>query len=144
MTPGLPLGPQPSNAFALIPGLPSFWLATLQCLCLDSWACFLLARNLATPCLGREPKARVATNTINFTVSLYTLVTMTIYHPILHGCVKLLFPVLFDEWLTLAIPFPTTFPLNLGWKMRHFVPTFNGTYHHTFKQHVCVCNMNYE
>jgi hypothetical protein len=83
-------------------------------------------------------------DTINFTTSLYTLVTMTIYHPIVHGCIKSLFLVLFDEWLTFAIPSPTTFPLNLGWKMEHFVPTFNGTYHHTFKQHVRVCNMNYE
>ncbi len=39
-----PLGPHPCNAFALIPELPSSWLATLQPLC-----------------LGREPKARVAT-----------------------------------------------------------------------------------
>jgi hypothetical protein len=61
MTPGLPLRLHPSNAFAFAPGLPSFWLATLQCLCLDSRASFLLTCNLATPCLGREPKARVAT-----------------------------------------------------------------------------------
>ncbi len=30
VTPGLPLNPQSCNAFALIPGLPSSWLATLQ------------------------------------------------------------------------------------------------------------------
>jgi len=30
MTPRLPLGPQPCNAFALILGLPSSWPATLQ------------------------------------------------------------------------------------------------------------------
>jgi hypothetical protein len=48
---------------------------------------------------------------------------MTIYHLVVHGCVKSLFLVLFDEWLTPAIPFPTTFLLNLGWKMRHIVPT---------------------
>jgi hypothetical protein len=47
----LPLGPQPCNAFAFTPGLPSSWLATLQCLCLDSRASFLLARNLAMPLL---------------------------------------------------------------------------------------------
>jgi hypothetical protein len=64
MTLGLPLGPHPSNAFAFALGLLSFWLATLQCLCLDSWASFLLARNLATPCLGREPKARVVTTIV--------------------------------------------------------------------------------
>jgi hypothetical protein len=29
----------------------------------DPWA-FLLARNLASPCLGREPKVRVATPTL--------------------------------------------------------------------------------
>ncbi len=52
MTPELPLGPHPSNAFAFVPGLPSFWLPGF--FPLDS-------RNLATPCLGREPKARVAT-----------------------------------------------------------------------------------
>jgi hypothetical protein len=85
-----------------------------------------------------------SSNTINFTTSLYTLVTMTIYHLVVHGCVKSLFPVLFDEWLTFAIPFLTTFPLNLGWKMQYFVPTFNGTYHHTFKHDVYVCNMNHE
>jgi uncharacterized membrane protein YhhN len=61
MTPELPLGPHPSNAFAFVPGLPSFWLATLQCLYLDSRASFFLAHNLATSCLGREPKATVAT-----------------------------------------------------------------------------------
>jgi len=44
VTPRLPLGPHPCNAFALTPGLPSSWPATLQPLC-----------------LGREPKARVAT-----------------------------------------------------------------------------------
>jgi len=44
VTPRLPLGPQPCNAFALIPGFPSSWPATLQPLC-----------------LGHEPKARVAT-----------------------------------------------------------------------------------
>jgi hypothetical protein len=65
VTPGLPLGPHPSNAFAFAPGLPSFWLATLPCLCLDSRASFLLAFNLATPCLGREPKARVVTIVIS-------------------------------------------------------------------------------
>jgi hypothetical protein len=53
MTPGLPLGPHPSNAFAFAPGLPSFGLPGF--FPLDS-------RNLATPCLGREPKARVATS----------------------------------------------------------------------------------
>ncbi len=62
VTLGLLLGPHPSNAFAFAPGLPSFWFATLPCLCLDFRASFLLAYNLATPCLGREPKARVATN----------------------------------------------------------------------------------
>ncbi len=32
----------------------------------------------------------------------------------------------------------TKFPLNLGWKMLHFVPTFNGAYHHTpKKRHTC-------
>jgi hypothetical protein len=56
-------------------------------------------------------------DTINFTTSLYILVTVTIYHPIVHACVKSLLPMLFDEWLTLAIPSPTTFPLNLGSKM---------------------------
>ncbi len=61
VTPKLSFGPHPSNAFAFAPGLPSFWLATLPCLCLDFRASFLLACNLATPCLGREPKARVAT-----------------------------------------------------------------------------------
>jgi len=30
LTPGLPLGPHSCNAFALNPGLPSSWLATLQ------------------------------------------------------------------------------------------------------------------
>ncbi len=44
VTPRLPLGPHPCNAFALTPGLPSSWPATLQPLC-----------------LGREPKARVMT-----------------------------------------------------------------------------------
>jgi len=44
VTPGLLLGPHPCNAFALTPGLPSSWPVTLQPLC-----------------LGREPKARVAT-----------------------------------------------------------------------------------
>jgi hypothetical protein len=39
----------------------SSWPAPSQCLCLDSQPSFLLARNLATPCLGHEPKARVAT-----------------------------------------------------------------------------------
>jgi hypothetical protein len=34
MTPGLPLGPHPSNVFAFAPGLPSFWPATLQPLAL--------------------------------------------------------------------------------------------------------------
>jgi len=30
------------------------------------------------------------------------------------------------------------FPLNLRWKMLHFVPTFNGAYHHTpKKRHTC-------
>jgi hypothetical protein len=52
MIPRFPLGPHPSNAFAFAPGLPSFWLPGF--FHLDS-------RNLATPCLGREPKARVAT-----------------------------------------------------------------------------------
>jgi hypothetical protein len=56
MTPGLPLGPHPSNAFAFAPGLPSFGLPGF--FPLDS-------RNLATPCLGREPKARVATITMD-------------------------------------------------------------------------------
>ncbi len=50
--PGFPLGPHPSNAFAFAPELPSFWLPGF--FPLDS-------RNIATPCLGREPKARVAT-----------------------------------------------------------------------------------
>ncbi len=50
MTPGLPpLGSHPCNAFAFAPGLPSFWLPAF----------------LATPCLGREPKARVATCQVN-------------------------------------------------------------------------------
>jgi len=40
----LPFGPHPCNAFALIPGFPFSWPATLQPLC-----------------LGRKPKARVAT-----------------------------------------------------------------------------------
>jgi len=44
VTPGLLLGLHLCNAFALTPGLPSSWPATLQPLC-----------------LGREPKARVAT-----------------------------------------------------------------------------------
>ncbi len=44
MTPGLLFGPHPCNAFALTPGLPSSWPATLQPLS-----------------LGREPKAKVAT-----------------------------------------------------------------------------------
>jgi hypothetical protein len=44
VTLGLPLGPHPCNAFALTPGLPSFWPTTLQALC-----------------FGREPKARVTT-----------------------------------------------------------------------------------
>jgi hypothetical protein len=44
VTPRLPLGLHPCNAFALTPGLPSSWPVTLQPLC-----------------LGREPKARVAT-----------------------------------------------------------------------------------
>jgi len=44
VTPQLLLGPHPCNAFALILELPSSWPATLQPLC-----------------LGREPKARVAT-----------------------------------------------------------------------------------
>jgi len=44
--PRLPLGPHPCNAFALTPGFPSFWPATLQPLR-----------------LGREPKAKVATPT---------------------------------------------------------------------------------
>ncbi len=56
MTPQLPLGSQPCNAFALIPGFPSFWPATLQPLC-----------------LGREPKARVATFCVNASVSLERL-----------------------------------------------------------------------
>jgi hypothetical protein len=55
MTPGLPLGPHPSKAFAFAPGLPSFSL--LSFFPLDS-------RNLATPSLGREPKARVATQEV--------------------------------------------------------------------------------
>jgi hypothetical protein len=54
----------PSNAFAFVPRLPFFWLATLPCLYIDSRVSFLLARNLATSCLGREPKARVATCSI--------------------------------------------------------------------------------
>ncbi len=45
VTPGLLFGPHPCNAFTLTPGLPSSWPATLQSLC-----------------LGREPKARVATS----------------------------------------------------------------------------------
>ncbi len=56
MTPGLPFGPHPSNAFAFAPGFPSFGLPSF--FPLDS-------RNLATPCLGREPKARVATSSNN-------------------------------------------------------------------------------
>ncbi len=53
MTPRFPLGPHPSNAFAFAPGLPSFWFSGF--FPLDS-------HNLATPCLGRKPKARVATS----------------------------------------------------------------------------------
>ncbi len=45
LAPGLCLGPQPYNAFALTPGLLSLLPATLQPLC-----------------LGRELKARVATS----------------------------------------------------------------------------------
>ncbi len=44
VTLGLPLGPHPCGLFTLAPGLPSLGLATLQPLC-----------------LGRKPKARVAT-----------------------------------------------------------------------------------
>jgi hypothetical protein len=46
VTPGLPLGLDPCNAFALTPGLPSFLPVTLQPFY-----------------LGRKPKARVATTT---------------------------------------------------------------------------------
>jgi len=56
VTPQLPFSPQPYNAFALIPGLHSFWPATLQPLC-----------------LGHEPKARVATFCVNASVSLERL-----------------------------------------------------------------------
>jgi len=44
VAPQLPFGPHLCNAFALTPGLPSSWPATLQPLC-----------------FGCEPKARVAT-----------------------------------------------------------------------------------
>jgi hypothetical protein len=44
VTPSFPFGSHPCNAFALTPELPSSWPATLQALC-----------------LGREPKAGVAT-----------------------------------------------------------------------------------
>ncbi len=52
MTPRDPLGSHPSNAFALTPGFPSLWL--------NSQASFWPA-TLQPLCLGREPKARVAT-----------------------------------------------------------------------------------
>jgi hypothetical protein len=47
VTPRLPLGPHPCNAFALTFKLPSSWPTTLQPLC-----------------LGHEPKARFATETV--------------------------------------------------------------------------------
>jgi hypothetical protein len=52
VTPRLPLGPHPCNAFALTPGLPSSWFDYRA----SSWLTPLQAL-----CLGREPKARVAT-----------------------------------------------------------------------------------
>jgi len=48
VTPRFPLGPHPCNAFALTLGLPSSWLTPLQALC-----------------LGREPKAKVATKILS-------------------------------------------------------------------------------
>ncbi len=52
--------------FLKLPGVcgdsrASSWPTPFQCLCFRSQVSFLLAYNLATPCLGREPKARVAT-----------------------------------------------------------------------------------
>jgi hypothetical protein len=68
---------------------------------------------------------------------------MMICLPNPHNQIKEFFPIPLDAWLTLAMPFPTTFPLNLGWKMLHFVPTFNGAYNHTFKKmHTCNYVMN--
>ncbi len=52
----LPFGLQPCHAFALTPGLP---------------------RNLATPCLGREPKGRVVTEIVPVGLSkLWTAITL--------------------------------------------------------------------
>ncbi len=57
VTPGLPLGPHPSNAFVFVPRLPSFWLATLPCLCLDSRASSLLGPQPCNPfALVASPK----------------------------------------------------------------------------------------
>jgi hypothetical protein len=60
MTPGLPLGPHPSNAFAFAPGLPSSWPATLQPLAL-----------VASPKLGLRHKIGVESTEGSFT-SIYT------------------------------------------------------------------------
>jgi hypothetical protein len=59
--------PHTPSPFLRLPGVcddsrASSWPASFQCLCLCSRASFLLIPGLlATPCLGREPKARVAT-----------------------------------------------------------------------------------
>ncbi len=73
MTPGLPLGPHPSNAFAFAPELPSFWLLGFLP---SSW----LPGFLATPCLGREPKARVATRGVHFLFSILFLFSWYFFH----------------------------------------------------------------
>jgi hypothetical protein len=62
VTPGLPLGPQPSNAFAFTLGLPSLLACNLAML-LPRLPGFLPLgpATLQPLCLGRKPKARVAT-----------------------------------------------------------------------------------
>jgi hypothetical protein len=74
-------------------------------------------------------------------------VVQGVWHHELHGCLEhighhdhmsslrtqlhhVVLLVLFDEWLTLAIPSLTTFPLNVGMED---VATFSGVCHHTFK-----------
>jgi hypothetical protein len=53
--------------------------------------------------------------TMSFTISLNTLVTITICHPLAHNCVRFLqLPNVFDDPLTPTIPSPITFPLCMG------------------------------
>jgi hypothetical protein len=85
----LPLGPQPCNAFALTPGLPSSWLTTLQPLC-----------------LGHEPKARVATIMITKHI-LVTIMSVHDHHQkiISHIMWSKKWPSWIQERKKLAIPY---------------------------------------